>query len=92
MCGFEIRWIFQFYKIVFIGSKVDIHFWFDLIATLVAFAPVFMSVLFIVVETAQRITVMIPPAAISSVREHLVFINVVANPLIAAIRFCQFFR
>lgn len=88
-CGFEFRRVLQFFKVVLVCPVVDIHFRLLTFFTFFAILPI-ASMIFLVVLAAKGVAVMIAGAAIMGIREHDILIVIIANPLVAAERFCQF--
>ncbi len=86
----EFGRVFQLFEVVFIRPIIDVHLSLDTFATLLAGFPI-PRVFFFVMMTADRVPAVVAMAAISGIREQLVFMLVIANPLPAAFRPGQVF-
>jgi hypothetical protein len=86
----EFGRVFQLLEVVFICAVVNVHFGLEIFSTLLASLPI-AGVFFCVMVAAQGVAVVIAVAAIAGIREQLVFMLVVANPLPAALGLGQVF-
>jgi hypothetical protein len=84
LSGLIRGWVFQDFKIVFVGAVVHVHFGFDLVSALPAILPR-TGMTFVEMVTTERVPIVIPGTAVAVVREHHVLVLIVADPLTAAL-------
>lgn len=88
MCRFKRRGILKLFKVVFIRPIPDIHLCLKIAATLCTFLPT-PCVSFIIVRTAQRITVVIARTRVVRVRKKNIVRLIITNPIAATECACQ---